>query len=129
IFTGIRKARDQYHEGVISFGKAFLTGWYIALVASLLYLAAWLIEYHVFMPDFMEKYIDHMRYEAVAGGATAEEADQEVAPIVQMEPLYRNWFFIFKVIVEILPGASVIALLSSWILKRRPGMSQVEAAG
>src|SRR5688500_7026342 len=56
IFVGVKNYRDKYNGGVISFGKAFKTGFYISLVASTMYVVVWLIEYYVFIPDFMEKY-------------------------------------------------------------------------
>ena len=37
IFFGIRSYRDNYSDGIISFGKAFKIGLYITLVASAMY--------------------------------------------------------------------------------------------
>ena len=59
VFVGIRNYRDKYNEGVISFGKAFKIGIMIVLIASTIYVVAWLIDYFFFIPDFMEKYSSH----------------------------------------------------------------------
>ena len=60
VFVGIRNYRDKYNEGVISFGKAFKIGIMIVLIASTIYVIAWLIDYFFFIPDYLEKYSAHM---------------------------------------------------------------------
>ena len=52
IFVGIKNYRDKYNSGIISFGKAFKVGLFITLIASTIYVIAWLIEEHFFFPDF-----------------------------------------------------------------------------
>src|SRR6185436_20535229 len=56
VYVGIHNYRNKYNNGVISFGKAFKIGILIVLIASTIYVVAWLIDYFFFMPDFMEKY-------------------------------------------------------------------------
>ena len=51
IFVAIIRFRDKYNNGIISFGKAFRIGLYITLIASTIYVVAWLIDYYVFIPD------------------------------------------------------------------------------
>src|ERR1051325_8248852 len=60
IFIGVKMFRDKYNGGVVSFGKAFLVGLYITLIASTIYVATWALEYKYVFPDFMEKYSAHM---------------------------------------------------------------------
>src|SRR5437773_9356108 len=69
VFVGIRNYRDKYNEGVISFGKAFKIGIMIVLIASTMYVVAWLIDYFFFVPDFMEKYSAHELDKLKASGA------------------------------------------------------------
>src|SRR5882757_4740329 len=54
VFVGIKNYRDKYNAGVISFGKAFKIGIMIVLIASTIYVVAWLIDYFFFIPDFLE---------------------------------------------------------------------------
>src|SRR6516162_8490666 len=44
VYVGIRNYRDKYNSGVISFGKAFKIGILIVLIASTIYVVAWLID-------------------------------------------------------------------------------------
>src|SRR5690349_12627667 len=55
VYVGIRNYRDKYNGGVISFGKAFKIGLLMVLIASTIYVTAWLIDYYFFVPDFLEK--------------------------------------------------------------------------
>ena len=59
VFVGIRNYRDKYNGGLISFGKAFKIGIMITLIASSMYVVAWLIDYFFFIPDFLEN-IQHI---------------------------------------------------------------------
>src|ERR1017187_9173975 len=56
IFVGIKNYRDKQNGGSITFGKGFLLGFMISLIASTLYVSTWAVEFHFFMPDFMDKY-------------------------------------------------------------------------
>src|SRR5215212_11220953 len=49
VYVGIRNYRDKYNGGIISFGKAFKTGMVIVLIASTIYVIAWLIDYFFFI--------------------------------------------------------------------------------
>src|SRR3989344_4812298 len=64
IFVGVKNYRDKYNNGLITFWKAFKIGLFIALISSTFYVVTWLIEYYAFMPDFMEKYSEHMLNQA-----------------------------------------------------------------
>ncbi|MEZ5059875.1 MAG: DUF4199 domain-containing protein, partial [Saprospiraceae bacterium] len=46
IFFGVKSYRDKHQEGIISFGKAFKVGFFITLVASVIYVTGWMIYYN-----------------------------------------------------------------------------------
>lgn len=120
VFVGIRNYRDKYNEGIISFGKAFKTGILIVLIASTIYVIAWLIDYFFFIPDFMEKYSAHELDKLKASGANQIEIDKEAKEMANFGRMYKNPFFnAMMTYVEILPVGLIVTLISSLILKRK----------
>ena len=120
VFVGIRNYRDKYNGGVISFGKAFKIGIMIVLIASTIYVVAWLIDYFFFIPDFMEKYAAHTLDELKTSGASQLEIDKQTKEMANFARMYKNPFFnAMMTYVEILPVGLVVTLISSLILKRK----------
>lgn len=120
VFVGIRNYRDKYNEGVISFGKAFKIGAMIVLIASTIYVVAWLIDYFFFIPDFVEKYSAHMLEKLKASGASQIVIDKQTKEMVNFGRMYKNPFYnAMMTYVEILPVGLVVTLVSSFILKRK----------
>ena len=120
VFVGIRNYRDKYNGGVISFGKAFKIGMMIVLIASTIYVVAWLIDYFFFIPDFLDKYSAHMLDKLKASGASQLEIDKQAKEMASLGKLYKNPFFnAMMTYVEILPVGLIVTLISSLILKRK----------
>lgn len=120
VFVGVRNYRNKYNGGVISFGKAFRIGILIVLIASTIYVVAWLITYFFFIPDFMEKYSAHELDKLRASGATQMAIDDKAKEMADFEKLYKNPFFnAMMTYVEILPVGLIVTLISSLILKRK----------
>jgi len=120
VFVGIRNYRDKYNHGVISFGKAFKIGIMIVLIASTIYVIAWLIDYFFFIPDFMEKYSAHILDKLKASGASQMEIDRQTKEMANFAVSYKNPFFnAMMTYLEILPVGLVVTLISSFILKRK----------
>lgn len=121
IFVGIKNFRDKQNGGTITFGKAFLIGTLISLIASTLYVITWGVEFHYFMPDFIDKYsameIDQLRASDMKG-VELEEAIQKVE---DTNDLYKNniFFFAMYTYMEILPVGILITLISALILRRK----------
>lgn len=121
VFIGIKNYRDKFNGGIISFGQAFKTGIYITLVASAIYVLVWLVDYYVFIPDFLDKYISHVMKEATRDGATAQELQEKAAEMAKFKEMYRNPLFVIVItFLEVFPVGLIIALVSSLILKRKP---------
>ena len=120
VFVGIRNYRDKYNNGIVSFGKAFKLGIMIVLIASTIYVIAWLIDSIFFIPDFMEKFAAHMLDELKASGVGQSEIDAQAKEMAQFVVMYKNPFFnALMTYVEILPVGLIVTLISSFILKRK----------
>jgi hypothetical protein len=120
VFVGIRNYRDKYNQGVISFGKAFKIGILIVLIASTIYVAAWLIDYYFFIPDFAEKYSAHTLDSLRASGASKAEIDKQTIEMANFVRMYKNPFFnSIMTYIEILPVGLIVTIISSLILKKK----------
>jgi len=120
VYVGIRNYRNKYNAGVISFGKAFRTGILMVLIASTIYVIAWLIDYFFFIPDFMEKYSAHTIDQLKASGASQAEIDKQAQEMANFARMYKNPFFnALMTYAEILPVGLVVTLISALVLKRK----------
>jgi hypothetical protein len=129
VFVGIRNYRDKYNEGVISFGKAFKIGSMIVLIASTIYVVAWLIDYFFFIPDFAEKYSAQMLDKLKASGASQIEIAKQTKEMANFARMYKNPFFnAMMTYIEILPVGLIVTLISSLILKRKTAKNRYAAA-
>jgi hypothetical protein len=120
IFVGIKNYRDNYNNGVISFGKGFQIGFLISLIASTIYVVTWLIMYFNFMQDFDEKYTEHVLSSMQKKGESPEAIDAKKTEMNEMWVLYQNPFICaLFTYTEILPVGLVISLIAALILKRK----------
>lgn len=120
LFVGIKNYRDKYNQGVISFGKAFKVGFFIALVASTMYVGVWLIEYYLFMPDFLERYSTCVIRDAQESGATPAQINEKRESMASYAKMYQTPVgVILLTYMEILPIGTVVALLCALFLKRK----------
>jgi hypothetical protein len=129
VFVGIRNYRDKFNGGVISFGRAFKIGSMIVLIASTMYVLAWLVDYFYFIPDFMDRYSAHMLGKLKASGASQAEITKQTKEMARFAIMYKNPFFnAMMTYVEILPVGLIVTLISSFLLKRKTAKSQAALA-
>lgn len=124
VFVGIRNYRNKYSNGLISFAKAFKVGFFIVLIASTIYVIAWLISYYNFMPDFAEKYGMHMINQLKASGASQAKIDAATKEMADFAVMYKKpYYVIMFTYIEILPVGLLVTLISSLILKRKKAVA------
>jgi len=120
MYVAIKNYRDKENGGIVSFGKAFQIGLYISLIASTMYVIAWAIDYHYFLPDFMEKYTAHMVSQAQSSRLSKAKIAAQIAQAAAEKKMYENPFW-FTLITyrEIFPTGLIVSLITALILKKK----------
>lgn len=119
IYVAVKNFRDKKNNGFISFGKAFLIGLFITLIASTMYVVVWAFVYHNYMPDFMDKYATHMLESAKTTSSPAE-LQEKTAEMARYKELYKSpVFFTLMTYAEILPVGLLVSLITGLILMKR----------
>ncbi|HEX8563358.1 MAG TPA: DUF4199 domain-containing protein [Flavobacterium sp.] len=119
IFVAVKNFRNQ-NQGHVSFGKAFKIGLYVTLIASTMYVLAWLIDYYFFVPDFMEVYSTHVLDKMKADGASATEIAAKTAEMASFSEMYKNpLMVILFTYFEILPVGLIVSLITAVFLSKR----------
>lgn len=117
IFFGIKSYRDNYNNGVITFGKAFQVGIVITLISALMYTLVWEIMYFGYMNDMMDGYFTAQAEQLKASGASQEElqASLDMAIKYKTNPLYNAMFTILEPTTVTIP----MTLIASLVMKRK----------
>ena len=121
IFIGIKNFRDKQNGGTITFGKAFLLGFMISLIASTIYVITWAVEFHTVLPDFMDKYSAMQVKQLHESGLSGAALDAKIKSIESDNYSYKHNPFVFAMYTysEILPVGIIVTLISALILKRK----------
>jgi F0F1-type ATP synthase assembly protein I len=124
VFVGIKNYRDKHNSGNINFLTAFKIGTLIALIAACIYTLVWMVEFHFFIPDFMEKYAASSIEKIKSSGLSAAIIKEKITEMEEMRESYKNpLFMIFFTLMEIFPIGLFVALISALILKRKPALN------
>jgi hypothetical protein len=125
IFFGIRSYRENYNNGLISFGKAFKVGILIALIGGLMYVLVWEIMYFNFMHDMMDPYFAAELDKLKASGASPEKIEESKAfwEMYKTNPFVNGAMTILEPLTITLP----VTLISALILKRNTKKDLVNA--
>jgi hypothetical protein len=127
IFFGVRSYRDDVAGGTIGFGRAFVVGALIAVVASACYAATWQVVYRTMDPGFTERHQAHVLEKERARGASAEALAAKQAELERFAELYRNPLFNIAItFIEPLPVGLLIALVTAAVVRRRRGAAATE---
>lgn len=123
IFFGVKMYRDKYAGGEVKFGKAFLVGLYITLVACIFYALGWelyLSNTDANVEGFMKTYAESSINRLKESGATVDAINEEKEKAKVFMTYYRKPVFRFGItITEMLPVGILISLISAAILKNK----------
>ena len=120
IFPGVRSYRDNVAGGRMSFGRGFLVGLGIALVAAVCYGVIWAIVYANFMPDFCDKWAAYTLDQVRTAGGSAEQIAEATAQAEQMKRLMQNPLTnAAMAMLEPFPVGLLASLVSAGILRKK----------
>jgi hypothetical protein len=120
VFFGIRSYRENVGGGQITFGRAFAVGSLIMLIGCAFYVVSWEIIYFNLMPDFAEKYSQHVIEKAQAAGKSAAEIETLRQQVKSFKPLLDNPLTNAAItLIEPLPVGLVMTLISAAILRKK----------
>ena len=124
IFFGIRNYRDNYSAGSVTFGRGFLIGLYISIIASVFYVVGWKIYSSIAMPDFADKYAAQMINDLKKSGATDAAILAKTKEMAEWKQRFANPFIeAGMTFLEIFPVGLIISAICALILKRKPKTS------
>jgi len=114
VILGIKQQREA-NNGFISLGKAFLTGFWITLIISTIYVLVWLVILYNFFPNFAEHYTD-----MAIQKASPEEIVTVTEEMNSFKEMYKNPIMVILfTYMEILPLGIVFSFISALILKKK----------
>ncbi len=120
VYFGVRSYRDNVAAGQVTFGRAFLVGLLITVVATACYVATWEVVYYKFMPDFMDKYAAYAIEKAKEAGATEAQIAAKTKEMTEFKEAYKNPLVnIAYTFLEPLPVGLLFALGTAGVLSRK----------
>ena len=120
VYFGMRSYRDNVLGGTMTFGKGFNAGILITLISCLCYVAAWLVIYYTFMPDFGERYGAYLLADLQAKGASQAEIDALAKSSADMSAMLANPLINAAVtFTEPFPVGLLITLISAAVLRKK----------
>ena len=105
---------------MISFGKAFQVGILITLVASVIYVAAWMAYSAAgggeeMMAEYFNSAVEKLR----ASGSTEAEIEQKIVEMKKFQEMYKNPIAKIGItFLEIFPVGLIISLIAAALLRR-----------
>ena len=120
VFFGVRSYRDNVAGGSVTFGRAFLVGLMIMLVASVCYVATWQVVYYKLAPDFVDKYAAYAVDKAKKSGATEAQIAAQTKEMKEFTEMYKNPLVnIAFTLLEPMPVGLLFTLVSAGVLSRK----------
>ena len=106
-------------NNVISFRKAFKTGFFITLIISTIYVLAWLVIYYNFFPDFVEKYAEIMKKVTPPEELAARQDELEFYRKAYATPFGVIALTYMEILIFLLPATLVYSLIVVFALKKK----------
>jgi Protein of unknown function (DUF4199) len=120
VFFGVRSYRDNVAGGSVTFGRAFVVGLLITIVASVCYVATWQFIYYRLIPDFGDKYAAHAIEKAKKSGATDAQIAEKTREMTELNQMLKKPLVnIALTFLEPLPVGILYTLITAVALSRK----------
>lgn len=121
IYFAVRQYRDQDLGGSIGFGKAFGMGLAISFLASAFYVAAWMVVYRYYLPNFMVEYTRYTLQQYQSAGLDAATLARKTKELMDYKEQYEQnpWFRAGITFTEMFPVGALVSLICAFLLKRK----------
>lgn len=124
IYVAVKKYRDEELGGVVTFGKAFVVGLGISIVAGVVYVTVWEIyssfDGHQFIDNYTNSMIENIR----ASAKSPEEMAAAIAEIEAMAEQYRNLLYRLPLtFLEVFPPGVLVSVASALALSNQKSAS------
>ena len=92
----------------------------IALIASVMYVATWVVIYKTVYPNFVQDYTKCALDKLVAAGKSPADIAQTKQEMQMIFSYYDTWLGLIGItFIEIFPIGLIVALISALVLKRK----------
>jgi len=120
VFFGVRAYRDQVAGGWLTFGRGFVVGLLITVVASVCYVATWEVIYFKMAPGFAEKYAAYAIESVKRSGASQEKIDATTRQMQTFKQMYDNPLTnAAMTFLEPLPVGILVSVISAIVLRKK----------
>ena len=129
VFFGVKSYRDTVGGGSVTFGRAFLVGLMITLVASVCYVVTWQVVYYKLAPGFVDKYAAYAVEKSKKSGATDAQIAAQAKEMKEFSEMYKNPLVnIAFTLLEPLPVGLLFTFVSAGVLSRKRRATGAEVA-
>jgi hypothetical protein len=113
IFLAIKQISANFFKGGISFGKAFVLGLCISLIASIMYVISWEYILSNHLPDFADQYLEYRTDTLQSSGLDTVKIESSLSlETTTMEMYKTNTFYRLSLsFAEIFPIGLLVSLL------------------
>lgn len=119
IFFAVRSYRI-FNDGFISFAQALKIGLGVTIVASLIYMIAWMTMGPILAPDFTESYYEYNLEQIRNSDKSEAEIQQQIESMESQRETFENPVLQSLItFMEIFPVGLVVSLVVAAVLKKK----------
>lgn len=121
IFIAVKTYRDKHNNGKVKFGKAFLIGLYISLIAGAMYALTFTVYNSLNGDPFGSFYRDYSMSEIEKLNLEPLQKQEKIAELEKNIAMFGNpmVMFLMAMFVEYVPMGLIVSLISATVMKKK----------